>query len=150
MLIGVHLRSSAAKRGMRESANVEPESIATHIVELERAALERWGKGDPSGFEEISTPEVTYFDPFTETRLDGIETLRSWYDLIRGKIHIERFEIIEPHVQISGDTAVLTFRFLSYGSEGSMHWNATEVYRQTSAGWRIIHTHWSFRQPKLA
>ena len=22
-------------------------------------------------------------------------------------------------------------------------WNATEVYRRTKNGWRIIHTHWS-------
>lgn len=129
---------------------MEPESIAVHIVELERAALERWGQGDPSGYEEISAPEVTYFDPFTETRLDGVAALKTWYDQIRGKIHIERFEILDPHVQISAGTAVLTFRFLSHGSEGSMHWNASEVYRETEEGWRIIHTHWSFHQPKLA
>jgi ketosteroid isomerase-like protein len=125
------------------------ESLASDILALERGALERWGRGDPSGFEEISAPEVTYFDPFTETRLDGIGALRSWYDQIRGKIHIERFEILDPHVQVHGEAAVLTYRFVSHGSEGSMHWNATEVYRRSEAGWRIIHTHWAFHKPKL-
>jgi ketosteroid isomerase-like protein len=129
---------------------MDPEAIALHIVELERTALERWGQGDPSGYEEISAPEVTYFDPFTEARLDGIGALKTWYDQIRGKIHIERFEILDPHVQLAGDVAVLTFRFLSHGSEGSMHWNTTEVYRRTEEGWRIIHTHWSFHKPKIA
>ena len=46
--------------------------------------------------------------------------LRSLYEQIRGKIHIDRFEIVEPRAQVAGDVAVLTFRFKSYGSEGSM------------------------------
>lgn len=29
-------------------------------------------------------------------------------------------------------------------------WNATEVYRVMDGVWRIIHTHWSLTQPKLA
>lgn len=128
---------------------MDPAAIATHIVELERAALVRWGQGDPSGYEEISAPEVTYFDPFTETRMDGIDSLRAWYDQVRGKIQIESFEIVDPHVQIAGDIAILTFQFLSHGSEGSMHWNTTEVYRQDAGQWRIIHTHWSFHKPEI-
>ena len=38
--------------------------VARTIIELERAALDRWGRGDPSGFLEISAPEVVYFDPY--------------------------------------------------------------------------------------
>ncbi len=125
-------------------------NISEQIVELERAALERWGRGDPDGFLEISANDVSYFDPFTERRLDGLPALRELYDGIRGKIQIARSEIIEPRVQVVGDVAILTFRFESHGSEGSVHWNTTEVYRRTDAGWRIIHTHWAFRQPKLA
>ena len=45
--------------------------------------------------------------------------------------------------------AVLSFQFVSRGSEGSLKWNATEVYRKLPEGWRIIHTHWSYAQPKL-
>lgn len=143
------IRLISFEQPQRVSAGERDESIvAAHIIDLERSALERWGAGDPSGFEEISAPDVTYFDPFTETRLDGIALLRSWYDQIRGKIHIDRFEIIDPQVQIAGNIAVLTFRFISHGSEGSMHWNTTEVYRNSDAGWRIIHTHWSFHKPK--
>jgi ketosteroid isomerase-like protein len=125
-------------------------NIPEHIIELERAALDRWGRGDPSGFLEISALDVSYFDPFTEQRLDGLPALGALYDGIRGKIHIDRSEIIEPRVQVFGDVAILTFRFESHGSEGSVHWNTTEVYRNTDAGWRIVHTHWAFRQPKLA
>jgi ketosteroid isomerase-like protein len=125
-------------------------NVAEHIIELERAALDRWGRGDPDGFLEISALDVSYFDPFTERRLDGLPALRALYDQIRGKVHIDRSEIIEPRVQVLGDVAILTFRFESHGSEGVVHWNTTEVYRRTDAGWCIVHTHWAFRQPKLA
>jgi hypothetical protein len=58
-----------------------------------------------------------------ERRLDGLEALRFWYDQIRGKIHIDRYEILDPRIQRAGDLAVLTFRFESHGSEGVMRWN---------------------------
>ena len=129
------------------AAGPDPAGI---IIGMERAALERWGQGDPDGFIDLSAAEVSYFDPFAERRLDGRAALRSWYDQIRGKIHIDRIEMIEPRVQVAGDVAVLTFRFDSHGSEGSMQWNATEVYQRSPAGWKIIHTHWAFHRPKVA
>jgi len=130
-------------------ASAEPDVAAT-ILAMERAALERWGKGDPDGFLEISAAEVTYFDPFVAQRLDGIEALRRWYDQFRGKIQIARFEMIEPCIQLAGDAAVLTYRFDSYGIGGSMRWNTTELYRRSGSGWEIVHTHWAFYQPKIA
>jgi ketosteroid isomerase-like protein len=39
------------------------DSIEKEIIEMEKAALDRWGKGDPSGFLEICSPDVVYFDP---------------------------------------------------------------------------------------
>lgn len=114
------------------------------ILALERAALDRWGKGDPDGFLEINAAEVSYFDPFVEHRLDGIAALTSWLNAIRGKIRIDRDEIIDPRVQVIGDAAVLTFQFESQGSEGTARWNCTEVYRRSDGEWKILHSHWSF------
>jgi hypothetical protein len=129
----------------------KPETnTADQVLELERAALERFGRGDPDGFLEITAPDVSYFDPFTNHRLDGVEALRSWYDQIRGTVPFDRFEIIDPRLQVDHNLAILTFRFESHGSEGSTHWNTTEVYRLTAAGWRIIHTHWGLQQQSLA
>ena len=117
---------------------------AAQILALERAALDRWGRGDPDGYLEISAPDVTYFDPFVERRLDGLGALSGWYDQVRGKIKIDSDEIVNPKVQVMGEAAVLTFQFISHGSEGAMHWNCTEVYRRTAGEWKIAHTHWSF------
>ena len=111
---------------------------------MERRALDRWGAGDPSGFLEITASDVSYFDPFTEHRLDGHDGLTALYESIRGQIKIDRSEMINPRVQIAGDAAVLTFQFVSEGSEGSKRWNSTEVYQRIGGEWRIIHSHWSF------
>lgn len=116
------------------------------VVRMERAALERWLDGDPSGFLEISAPDVVYFDPMVSHRIDGLDALAAYYAPLRGKIFAPRFELLNPLVQLAGDAAVLTFNFVSYaGSEGSeMRWNCTEVYRRHHDSWQIIQTHWSF------
>ena len=124
-------------------------TIASRIVALERVALDRWGAGDPDGYLEINAQDVTYFDPFVDGRLDGLAALTAWYEQIRGKIKIDRDEIIQPSVQVIGDAAILTFRYASHGSEGSMHWNCTEVYQRFEDRWKIVHSHWSFTKPAL-
>ena len=124
------------------------ESISEEIIANERAALDRYGKGDPWGFTEISADEVTYFDTGTEKRIDGIEALRQLYAPREGKIKIDRYEMLNPKVQTHGDIAVLTFNLIDYvrspdGSFKEVHWNATEVYCHINGKWQIIHTHWS-------
>jgi ketosteroid isomerase-like protein len=133
-----------------DSKPATSKDTAATILALERAALDRWGKGDPDGFLEITGPDVVYFDPFQPRRVNGIEQLRKLYDEARGKIRIEHYEIIDPKVQVTDELAVLTYNFASRGSEGEMRWNTTEVYQLRSGQWRIIHTHWSLTQPKLA
>lgn len=111
----------------------------TEILHLERKALERWAKGDPDGFLEICDPDVVYFDPFQEKRLDGIDALRALYDGIRGQVQLSRWEIVDPKVTVCGEMALLTFNFDSDGGG----WNTTEVYIRRGAEWRILHSHWS-------
>lgn len=123
----------------------ERPNVADELLALERAALDRWGNGDPSGFLEISAPDVTYFDPFVDRRIDGREALARYYEAIRGKIHVARYELIEPRVVESGAFAVLSFNYVSYGGgEDEYRWNCSEAYRRDPEGWRIVQTHWSF------
>ena len=120
------------------------------IIAMERSALDRWGRGDPSGFLEISARDVVYFDPYQEIRLDGKEALAQLYESIRGKVYIDRFELLNPCVQLGGELAVLTFNYVSYRGESQTRWNCTEVYRKIEGGWEIIQTHWSYtRHPGI-
>jgi hypothetical protein len=124
----------------------QEEKVAAHIISMERAALDQWGKGDPSGFLEISDPDVVYFDPFLEKRLDGLKALTAYYDGVRGKIRIDSAQLIDPKVQLNGKTAVLTFNYVSLTGETKIRWNCTEVYRHMANKWRIIQSHWSITQ----
>jgi len=118
--------------------------VEREIIALERAALLRWGRGDPGGYLELCAPDVVYFDPFTARRIDGLDALRAYYEGIRGQIAIERDELLDAHVQLLGsDLAVLTFTYVSYGSEGRMRWYCTEAFRRDESVFRLIHTHWS-------
>lgn len=116
---------------------------AATIIALERAALDRWGKGDPAGFLEISSPDVVYFDPTLERRMDGLAALTRFYDGLRGQVHLIRYELLDPKVQLCGDAAVLTYNFTGETDGKTDRWNCTEVYRRAPHGWRIIQTHWS-------
>ncbi len=129
------------------------EDVAATIVGLERAALERWAKGDPSGFLEISAPQVTYFDPMLEKRLDGHAALSALYETARGQIRLAGFDLVNPRVEAAGDLAVLSFNFVSWGDDGvpgpMSRWNCSEVYRRIDGRWLIVHTHWSLTKPDL-
>ncbi len=125
------------------------------IIALERASLERWGKGDPTGYFETFAPEITYFDPTTESRIDGRDALVRMITPFTGKIQVNRFDMQKPLGQRRGDTAVLTFNLLSYRTQPDgkdrvvARWNSTEIYSRIASDWKLTHSHWSYIKPDL-
>jgi len=136
-------------------ASASPEDAAATIIALERGALDRWGKGDPQGYLEIYAPELTYFDPLQEKRIDGLDAMKEMIAPYIGKIRVDRFDMIDPKVQHHGDIAVLTFNLLSHRTQPDgrdaivARWNATAVYRAMEGTWKSIHVHWSYIKPEL-
>jgi len=137
-----------------QPAEVEDDSIAPAwndpVFAMTRAALDRWGHGVPEGFTEIMAEDYTYFNPSLETRLDGRATVRTYYEPVRGKISVDRWEYVEPRVRRVGDIAVLTFRLTSYarGAGGretqGTFWQTTEIYHLSEGRWWLVSTHWSY------
>jgi len=122
------------------------------IIALERGALDRWGNGDPEGYLGLYAPDVTYFDPMQEGRINGAAALRTLYGPLTGKIKVDSYDMVEPRVQLKGDVALLTFNLLSRartptGEPITVRWNSTEVYARSNGKWSIIHSHWSFIKP---
>jgi len=128
------------------------DGVLNDLMVLESKAMERWRKGDPWGFIEISAAEVTYFDTGTKQRIDGREALAAEYTLREGRIFYDVMDFIDPRLLANGSMAVLVYRFLStwLNPDGSVArrtpWNCTEVFRWNEENWLINHTHWSIIQ----
>ena len=128
---------------------------AADILAMENAAMERWRKGDPWGWTDISADDVTYFDPFLVKPVVGMAEYKACLKQAEGNISYQVSEFIEPKVVFFGNTAVLSYNYRSRvldpnGSEvGQMLWNTTEVYFKRAADWQIVHTHWSFVNHRL-
>jgi len=135
---------------LESAAASHDDDLLKALLALEDKAMQRWRRGDPWGFLELSAPEVTYFDPDLEHRLDGREALSDLYGQLEGDVHYDKSTYANPRVQRHGDLAVLTFNYVSsrLGAEGSgpekTYWNTTEVYARLDEAWKIVHTHWSY------
>jgi ketosteroid isomerase-like protein len=125
------------------------------VIAVERAALDRWIRGDPQGFLDTYAPEITYFDPATDQRVDGLDAMRQLLGPLVGRIKIDRYEMVNPKVQRHGGIAVLTYNVVNYrkqpdGSEKpAARWNSTAVFRRIDGRWRTIHSHFSLTKPEL-
>jgi ketosteroid isomerase-like protein len=120
------------------------------ILKLEKAALDRWQKGDVNGFIELSAENISYFDPSLDIRLDGRKAFKAYLEPLFKTFKIYRYEILNPKVYRHGLIAVLCFNLCNYNQEGATtaKWNSTEVYQKIKGKWKIIHSHWSKTNPK--
>lgn len=153
LLLTLFLSLASMASGERQPATL---AILDELVSLERGALDLWIRRNPQGYLDLYAPEVTYFDPFTEARLDGIEAMRAMVAGIAkvpNPVTDPRYELIGAKVQQYGEVAILTFRVISYGKlpgrpESALaRWNSTETYRRVAGRWKIVHSHWSFTTP---
>jgi ketosteroid isomerase-like protein len=149
----------AAGAGVMPPANAQGTApTLEHIVTLERAALDRWVRLDPQGYLDLYAPEVTYFDPQREKRIDGLEAMKTLLGPIKNMkppFTNPRYDMIAPRLQVRGDAALLTFNLVSYGTPPGgkemvvARWNASELYARVGGAWKIIHSHWSLTKPEL-
>jgi ketosteroid isomerase-like protein len=135
------------------TAGANPQSDP--VIAMERAALDRWGKGDPQGYLETYAPDITYFDPSQQRRIDGIGAMREYLRPITGKVKVDHYEMVSPKVQRHGDAAILTYNLRSHGRRPDgeavvTRWNSTAVYARSGGRWRIVHSHWSFTAPEVS
>ena len=75
------------------------------IFALEQGAMERWRVGDPFGWSEISTEDVIYIDPGLTKPIQGLEEYREYLREIKGKVHYQGSEFIDPKIVMVGQDA---------------------------------------------
>ena len=75
-----------------------------------------------------------------------VDYYRPWV----GKIHVVRYEMLNSHVVVDGNMALLTYNLVNYITDGrgvesvGSRWNSTTLYRRCGDAWKTIHSHWSF------
>lgn len=129
---------------------MDKHAITETIIALEKAAMEAWLNGNHSLFLELYSKDFTYFDPSLEWRLDGWDKIKELYESMRGKIKTDKFEMVNPVVQLTDKMAVLTYNLHIYSGETLWEENCTEVYRlEENKEWKIIHSHISPTKPSV-
>jgi ketosteroid isomerase-like protein len=133
--------------------------VAEEIIALERSALDRYVSADPQGYVDLYAQDVTYFDPTTEQRVDGLTAMQQRMAPMKDlKLPFTnpRYEMNNPKVVQHGDMALLTFNLVNYGKPLNQpteavlaRWNSSEVYGRVAGKWRIIHSHWSYTKPEI-
>lgn len=127
----------------------EERALADHIIRLEKAALDKWFKGDTSGYEQLwSKRSFTYFDGAQTERINNHATIAAFLKTIDGKLFADSYDFRSPRVQFGADMAVLTYQLFADTSLIDMAYNCIEVYQKEADGtWRVIHSTWSFIRP---
>ena len=109
--------------------------------------LEAIHMGDAHTYADLCRPELTCFEDVCAYRIDGVEFHTS---LIRQMAENPanrpaRFDMLTPHVQIYGDTAIVTYtRLMTYDHEGKPTWrpfNETRVFVKEQDNWKMAHFH---------
>src|SRR3990172_438366 len=119
------------------------DKAAEEVLDLERAAMDGWIKGDPDPSLAICDPEITYIHAVAAKRLDGLDAGRALFKQYRGTPLLDSYEIVDPKVQMAGEAAILTYTLVRHNGDAVSRWNGTQVYQRKTDGWRVIHSHWS-------
>jgi len=120
------------------------------IIDLEKYALDKYFKGDMSGYLDIwSKDNFSYFDAGTKERADTYAEVKQFLeDKVAGKMHADSYDFHFPRVQLSEDTAVLTYQLHADTSMIEMHYNVIEVFQKNQNNeWKVIHSTWDLINP---
>lgn len=131
------------------SYSPEEEQLAEHIIGLEKAALDKWFNGDTSGYADLWSKEsFTYFDAVKTERVESHSSIVEFLKDLNGKLFAKTYDLKSPRVQVSTDTALLTFQLFAKTTLIDMEYNCIELYKKESDGqWRVIHSTWAFIRP---
>ena len=104
---------------------------------------------DPTAYAELFGKKGTYFDPWLDHYHEDEavkESLLAW----KGKIPKLDYEVLNPRLDLYGDTAILIFN-LNCMDPGSgktvLFWKGTTVYTRSGDSWQKVHAHWSTSTP---
>lgn len=127
----------------------EQRQLAEYLIGLEKAALDKWFKGDTSGYDQLwSKQNFSYFDSVITQRIEDHATIAASLKALDGKLFADHYDFRSPRVQFGSDMAVLTYQLFAHTTLLEMAYNCVEVFQREESGtWHVIHSTWSFIRP---
>lgn len=118
--------------------------IQKAILQLEREQARAFNRRDISGAMRIFSPRFVGFSSTTHRRIRGLGAQRKTFQFYLRQSPKMTYHIEQPHVQVSGDTAVATFYWkVGLGPRHAVHGRGTHVFVRKGGNWRVVHEHFS-------
>lgn len=120
------------------------------LAVLDRSLQAIWD-GDPEAYAAVCAPDLSFFEWYITTqRIDGLafhlrEIMVHAQALGGGQGTRTEHEILQPRVQLYGDTAIVTYTLLVRSVKGEQvtrtQQNETRVFHRFEDGWKLVHCH---------
>jgi ketosteroid isomerase-like protein len=129
----------------------------SHTTHLSSAQQEVWkvvesfnrafADNDPEHYFTFIDNDITVITPSNPYRIDGIHADREEFEfgLREGYTRIGYFQALQPHIQVMGDVALVTY--YSRGSYGpkekarTAYLKETDVLIRRDGQWKLLHIH---------
>lgn len=116
------------------------------ILAVEKASVEALKGNQPEKLNDYFGENFSIFAPSQAYRTRGnraesVTSAKSWLE----NTSLRSFQILEPHVELLGDTGVLTYYYtkttVTAGKEASETGKATVIFHKENGQWRAVHEH---------
>ena len=115
------------------------------ILAVERAVWDAIQNNQPAALADYFADDISYFDEGQAYRVRGKQDLLRWLEALLAHWELHSWQILDPQVEVLGDTAILTYYFTEQGVEaGAGVSNAGKlsvVFVKQEGGWRALHVH---------
>ncbi|MDJ0663166.1 MAG: nuclear transport factor 2 family protein [Acidimicrobiia bacterium] len=138
----------AAVSGSESAAELEATALEELVAQETEVLDFYFAQSDSSTYVGMyADSDVTYIDPSSGGVLAD-QAAKDYLLSFTGFIPPFTYEIVDPAVNLSGDTAIFTFNVEMFDGGAPVGvWNTTQIHQRAGNGWEMIHAHWSNPAP---